>query len=217
MPVSLKNFFLVKMASDEENMDVSEAGDIRPTNDLDRALRVRRHAELLDQLPRYRACMNPHIFPYYAVGHDPGQSSLSGILHVRGALADGGPDQNTREDSRMDGENTDADADEHDHENGDPDAHRNLSGLKRDEREDQTIKLHQLSKEERANLSFFYGGCGDCRHVYLTLYDLGLQFEEAAQGDALVGNRVHFLLNDTSPSILARCAVLFAQRFTHPL
>ena len=193
------------MASDEEEMDVTDKGDI-PTNDPNRRLRLRRHAELLDQLPRYRACMKQCIFPYYAVGHDRGLSSLSGILvwSGQGAAEDVRLEQNTGEVSSTDKEDTDTD--EGDGENHDND--RNVSGLKRDEREDQTIKLNQLSKEERANLSFFYGGCGDCRHVYLTLYDLGLQFEEAREGDALVGNRVHFLLNDTSPSILARCAVL---------
>ena len=43
----------------------------------------------------------------------------------------------------------------------------------------------------------------------MTLYDLGRQLLKGNE-DVRRGNRVHFLANDTSPAILARCAILLA-------
>ena len=67
--------------------------------------------------------------------------------------------------------------------------------------------LNELTAEERRELNFFYGGCGDCRHVYMTLYDLGRQMEQGGE-EVRTGNRVHFLLNDSHPAIFARTLLL---------
>ena len=74
---------------------------------------------------------------------------------------------------------------------------------------DQQLKLEELTAKEKSKLNFFYGGCGDCRHIYMTLYDLGQQLKKG-NNDVRRGNRVHFLANDSSPAILARCAILLA-------
>ena len=74
---------------------------------------------------------------------------------------------------------------------------------------DQRLKLEELITEEKSQLNSFYGGCGDCRHIYMTLYDLGQQLQKG-NDDVRRGNRVHFLANDSSPAILARCAILLA-------
>ena len=138
------------------------------------------HKDLLRRFPRYRPVIIPQHFEYYAIGHDPAQSSLSGIFVVP---------QDTSERPKRGLRN------------------RMFSCWGREDSGDQLVRLRDLDDTERAQLSFFYGGCGDCRHVYTTLYDLGRQLSE--DGEAVrCGTRVHFLLNDSCPSILARSAIL---------
>ena len=151
--------------------------------------RKRYHLSLLKKLPRYRDSALATIFPYYAIGHDITTSSMSGILFApklpapRHALAIG------LKAGILPG-------------NGEFAYFRHDHG-------DQHITLDGLTDDERAKLNFFHGGCGDCRHVYATLYDLGRQLQSGS-GDTLKGNRVHFVLNDSSHAILARCAVMLA-------
>ena len=143
--------------------------------------RTSAHRELLERLPRFRPSLRPYHFTYYAVGHDPAQSSLSGLFLLS-------------ELSRNMKENV-----QH--------FRPGLSYWGREDGGDQLMRMRQLSDEERAQLSFFYGGCGDCRHIIATLYDLGRQISEGVQAMHR-GNHVHFLLNDCNASILARFSVL---------
>ena len=140
------------------------------------------HQVLFGKLPRYRPYLVADHFAYYAVGHDVAQSSLSGMLVT--PVVDG---TETRD--------------------GEAARCIQLNHVGYDSGGDQLLTLDTMTDNERKQMNFFYGGCGDCRHVYTTLYDLGRQLTE---GDDRVkrGNRVHFFLNDTSPAILARCSVL---------
>ena len=54
------------------------------------------------------------------------------------------------------------------------------------------------------NVSVFFGGCGDCRHVFATLFDLVKRVHPAAK----CVKDVHLELNDLNPMSLARFAVV---------
>ena len=163
----------VLVSGREEELDSFSRDDEEHQNDRDN--QNRDLMKLLD-LPRYRPQMQTILRTYYAVGHDPALSSLSGISSAKS-------------------------------EQGEKPKAPNGSVGTRDGQEDLRLTLENMSDEERKNLNFFYGGCGDCRHVLMTLFDLGKQFENGA-GDVLVGNCVHFLLNDINPAILARWVVI---------
>ena len=161
-----------------------DANDTPRSGEEDKKAGVTPHEVLLGLLPRYRTYLIKHRFLYYAVGHDVAQSSLSGML-VTPEFNHVGIDRRVQEAAQC--------------------MHQNHVGY--DLGGDQLLTLDTMTDNERKQMNFFYGGCGDCRHVYTTLYDLGRQLTE---GDDRVkrGNRVHFFLNDTSPAILARCSVL---------
>ena len=151
--------------------------------------RKRYHLSLLKKLPRYRDTVLEMIFPYYAIGHDITTSSMSGILFAPNLPAPRNTLALAVKAGILPG-------------NGEFAYFRHDHG-------DQHITLEGLTDDERSKLNFFHGGCGDCRHVYATLYDLGRQLQSGS-GDTLKGNRVHFVLNDSSHAILARCAVMLA-------
>ena len=163
-------------------VDETEAGTCVDEENLPEPGKEEYGAVVPALLPRYRPLLVSDHFVYYAVGHDVAQSSLSGLLVT--------PGQDVRRDRAQDAARC-----------------LELGHVGYDRRGDQLLTLDTLTDEEKAQLSFFYGGCGDCRHVYTTLYDLARQITE---GDERVkrGNRVHFFLNDSSPSILARCSIL---------
>ena len=141
--------------------------------------RRRRHAELLSRLEPYRPWLS-ETFNYYAVGHDSATSALSGRKPLKRL--------NLLDDKR-----------------------HPLTWIGTDKDDDdveQRLRLYTMTPEERQNLNFFFGGCGDCRHVYTTLYDLGCQLPTVQGTLAAIGNRVHLLLNDSSPAIIARNAIL---------
>ena len=165
----------------------AESTDSGFLQDLEQARgdRKRYRLTLLKKLPRYRAWTYPLLFPYYAIGHDITVSSMSGVLYVPPPI-----NSALGEELQIMPGNGVCSYFRHDHGN-------------------QHITLEGLTDDERAKLNFFYGGCGDCRHVYATLYDLGRQLQTGS-GDTVKGNRVHFLVNDSSHAILARCAVLLA-------
>ena len=168
----------------ETQVDESQKAMVcQPCEDVEEAARRMRHTHrmLLEEVPRYRAQIREEIFPYFAVGHDWALSSFSGIVVA--------PELPGEEDSKV---------------SGGPMSLRGQHDLG-----NQLIQLGHLTKEEKTHLNFFYGGCGDCRHIYMTLYDLGRQLLKGNE-DIRRGNRVHFLVNDTSPAILARCTVLLA-------
>ena len=143
--------------------------------------RRRCHAELLSRLQRYRPWL-PESFCYYAVGHDIAMSALSG-RRPRG--------RNVFRDPKIPHIPVWCETDRDD-----------------DKDVEQRLKLTTMMPNERQNLNFFFGGCGDCRHVYTTLYDLGRQLPTVQGTPAAIGNRVHLLLNDSSPAIIARNAIM---------
>ena len=175
-----------------ESAEGSMHASVKPsssTDDLEN-LRHRWYQKLLEIMPRHRPCAMPRAvgqgFPYYAVGHDPAVSSLAGVVV---------PDTD------------DMQANPHKTANLDPVVHLHTSEESECAAHDRRLLLKELTEAERKELNFFYGGCGDCRHVYMTLYDLGRQMEQGGE-EVRTGNRVHFLLNDSSPAIFARNLLL---------
>ena len=63
-----------------------------------------------------------------------------------------------------------------------------------------------LQLSDRESFNFFYGGCGDCQNVFMTLYDIGKRMENL-QATAWP-KKFYFLLNDKHPAIIARTAIL---------
>ena len=63
-------------AADSQTSQTKDVDDVS----LEEERRRKRQLELLDRMPRYRVLCKPKPFPYYAIGHDQGLSSLSGIL-----------------------------------------------------------------------------------------------------------------------------------------
>ena len=136
----------------------------------------------IGSLPRYRPQAIINLFEYYAVGHDRALSSLAGIVYKPKSLVDVLKKRDTH-------------------------LLLDFSVYEEEDGGDQFITLASLTAAERQELNFYYGGFGDCRHVYMTLHDLGNQLE-AGTANIQTGNRVHFLLNDNNPAILARCLVV---------
>jgi tetratricopeptide (TPR) repeat protein len=83
--------------------------------------------------------------------------------------------------------------------------------------------LDLLEKENKVDLSFLYGGVGDCRHVYVTLIDIFYQLKEAENKHNnspkklnLNNVKISLGLNDIHPNSLAKIIIcLFSFKFLY--
>ncbi|EPQ56471.1 hypothetical protein GLOTRDRAFT_40012, partial [Gloeophyllum trabeum ATCC 11539] len=72
----------------------------------------------------------------------------------------------------------------------------------------QPIKLNQLTPAQLSNLSFFFGGVGDARHVFGSLIGFHKAYSKLSSSKRN-NARVHMTLCDIHPTALARDLVLF--------
>ncbi|KAK0437373.1 hypothetical protein EV421DRAFT_1828683 [Armillaria borealis] len=76
------------------------------------------------------------------------------------------------------------------------------------QQDENPLVLNQLSLSKISKLAFFFGGCGDARHVFGTLISLHKSFTQLGKNKKK-HFRVHLTLLDIHPTTLARDLVLF--------
>ncbi|KAI9003732.1 hypothetical protein BC832DRAFT_559805 [Gaertneriomyces semiglobifer] len=74
------------------------------------------------------------------------------------------------------------------------------------EPEDTSKRLRLPHPDSKDVMRLLFGGCGDCRHLYMTLLDLWNEAKKRPDEEAPV--RVHILCNDIHPSTLARLSII---------
>ncbi|CEP03319.1 DUF4470 domain-containing protein [Plasmodiophora brassicae] len=149
------------------------------------SMRIGCHRGLLNRLPRYRPNRITNMFEYYPVGHDDATSAMSGTL-----------------------EEGDDEEDDRDDPNG---LHLRRNGSTREDTR-SALLLAEMDEGQLRNLSFFFGGVGDARHVFTTLLDVQRQMmsltndsEWPADDHPIWGHlRMHIVVNDIVMPIFAR-------------
>ncbi|CEO97085.1 hypothetical protein PBRA_005689 [Plasmodiophora brassicae] len=149
--------------------------------------RIDNHRRLLNGLPRYRPHRITNVYEFYPVGHDDATSAMSG------AFSDGTPVGND-----------------------DPNGLRLRQSVPPREDTRSAMWLSKMDASQLGNLSFFFGGVGDARHVFTTLMDVQRQMKAMTRDGEWPASdhpiwselRVSVVLNDIAIPTFARNLIM---------
>ncbi|CEO97084.1 unnamed protein product (mitochondrion) [Plasmodiophora brassicae] len=145
------------------------------------------HRRLLNRFPRYRPPRITNVYEFYPVGHDEATSAMSG------AFSDG---------TSVGGD--------------DPNGLRLRQSVPPSEDTRSAMWLSKMDAQQLGDLSFFFGGVGDARHVFTTLMDVQRQMKAMTRDGEWPASdhpiwselRVGVVLNDIAIPVLARNLII---------
>lgn len=84
-----------------------------------------------------------------------------------------------------------------------------MNGKEETQDDSTRLDLIHMSPDELANINFFFGGSGDCRHIYTTLIDL---HKQCLQLPLKKQNQVKcsFVINDLKPHPMAKMLIMLS-------